>query len=60
MAYAELGDYDRAIENCNAAIELRRDASSYYDTRGRAYQKRGDSKLANADFATAKKLKPAE
>ena len=56
MAYAELGDYDHAIENCSAAIWLKADDADFYDTRGKAYEKQGDVKRAEADFDTARKL----
>ena len=60
LAYAELSDYDRAIENCSAAISLEPGDPDYYDTRGKAYKKQGDGKRAEADFATARKLMSAQ
>ncbi|MCH8025228.1 MAG: tetratricopeptide repeat protein [Chloroflexi bacterium] len=59
FAYAKLGQFDKAIENCSAAIWLSPDDSDYYHTRGSAYRKKGDAKRAAADFASARRLDPS-
>jgi tetratricopeptide (TPR) repeat protein len=48
-AYYELGDYERAIEDLSAALELEASAEAYY-YRGIAYQANGQVEEAIKDF----------
>jgi tetratricopeptide (TPR) repeat protein len=48
-AYLELGDYDKAIDNLSAALELELASEAYY-YRGLAYQASGETERAIKDF----------
>jgi tetratricopeptide (TPR) repeat protein len=53
-----LGEYDKAILNLSAALNLHEDALVYL-SRGHAYTGRGDLDRATADFAEAARLDPS-
>jgi len=55
-AYAELGEYDRAIEDYNKAIELNPDLAEAYNNRGIAYAKLGEHDRAREDMLRAGNL----
>jgi tetratricopeptide (TPR) repeat protein len=58
IAYDDKGDYDRAIQDFNEAIQLDpNDETAYYD-RGYAYNKKGDYDRAIQDFNEAIHLNP--
>ncbi|MCX7833208.1 MAG: tetratricopeptide repeat protein [Ignavibacteria bacterium] len=57
IAYRYKGDYDRAIQDYNKAIEINpNDADAYY-YRGLAYEKLGKKEEAERDFEIYEKLK---
>jgi tetratricopeptide (TPR) repeat protein len=45
-----LGNYDQAIQACNAAIAINKQVLPVYIDRGRAYLKKANNDLATADF----------
>ncbi len=51
-------DYDAAIENFNAAIDLRRDQATFYEMRGSSKEKKGALIGAIADYENAIQLEP--
>ena len=51
------GDYDRAIDDLNMAIDLKPDCIAY-SNRGIAYDKKGDYDRAIEDFTKVIDLKP--
>jgi len=58
VAYRERGDYDRAIQDFEAAIKLKPDMAGAYSGRGIVYQLKGDHRRAIQDFDQALKLNP--
>ncbi|MDR2484739.1 MAG: tetratricopeptide repeat protein [Treponema sp.] len=62
LAYSGKGDYDQAIEDYTAAIQIPEYASVYraeaYNNRGRLYNKQGKREQAIADFQMAADLDP--
>ena len=58
VAYAEKGDYDRAIEGYTEAIQLNPDYVYAYYNRGSVYREKEDYDRAIEDFTTAINLKP--
>ena len=58
IAYAEKGNYDRAIEDFNMAIELNPNYAYAYNNRGLAYRGKGDFDRAIENFNTAIDLTP--
>lgn len=48
--------YQATVDACTEAIKIRNDHGATFYIRARAYQELGDKKLAERDFATAKKL----
>jgi tetratricopeptide (TPR) repeat protein len=57
-AYANKGDYDRAIANYTRAISLRPDYVGTYYSRAMAYSNKGDYDRAIADYTEALRLNP--
>ena len=55
-AYANLGQYQRAIEDYNEAIRLKLNDSRVYNNRGVAYAKLGQYQQAIEDFNEARRL----
>ena len=53
------GNYDRAIEAYDKAIELKPDFADAYSNRGAAYAKKGDYPRTVADYDKAIELKPS-
>ena len=53
VAYAMTGQYDKALEDYNRAIESNRDYSVAYYNRGRLFLNTGNKKLALTDFQKA-------
>src|SRR5215469_16444872 len=49
LVYAVLGQYDRAIADCTAALRLDPDSTTAYSVRGWAYTQSGDHQQALAD-----------
>jgi tetratricopeptide (TPR) repeat protein len=58
MAYNNLGDPRRAIEDYNEAIRLDPENSAAYSNRGRAHDDLGEYRRAIADFDEALRLNP--
>jgi tetratricopeptide (TPR) repeat protein len=58
LAYRNLGQHQRAIEDCNEAIRLKPDFAEAYSNRGSAYGKLGQYQLAIKDYNEAIRLKP--
>lgn len=58
LCYGLISKYALAIADLTKAIKLRPDYASAYKIRGIMYQKIGNQRSANADFATAEKLQP--
>jgi lipoprotein NlpI len=58
LASAEKGEYDKALEEYNQAIQLKPDFASAYKNRGVTYAQKGDYDRAIQDFDQALKLKP--
>ena len=56
--YRIKGEYDRAIADCNRAIELDPGYAEPYSNRGAVYRKKGEENLAIADYNKAIELKP--
>jgi len=56
LAYAELGEHDRAIEDYDKAIELNKEYAEAYYNRGLAYAKLGKYDKAIEDFNKAIEL----
>ena len=56
--YQSKGDYDRAIEAFNTAIELKPDFAEAYTNRGVTYTDKGDFAPAISDYTKAIELKP--
>jgi len=54
----EQEEYDKAIEECNAAIRIDPNDADAYCTRGRAYMGSGDSGQSIADFTAAIRIDP--
>ena len=52
------GEYDRAIEDCNKAIELDPSYAEPYSNRGAAYREKGEEDRAIEDYDKAIQLKP--
>ncbi|MDX9701433.1 MAG: tetratricopeptide repeat protein [Candidatus Auribacterota bacterium] len=52
------GEYKKAIESCNKALELNPDFANVYSLRGRAYTYSGEYEKAIMDFDTALRLNP--
>jgi tetratricopeptide (TPR) repeat protein len=52
-AYGNLGQYQRAIEDCNEAIRLKPDYAWAYNNRGIAYLKQGNKNLGCSDAQKA-------
>jgi tetratricopeptide (TPR) repeat protein len=57
-AYAEKGEYDRAIADFDKAIKLKPKDAKAYSNRGNAYREKGDKERAIADYDKAIKLNP--
>ena len=55
-SYVKQGDYDKAIADFTAAIQINPKAGNAFYARGYSYSQKGDKANANADFAQAKKL----
>ena len=55
-SYADNGDYDRAINFFNQAIQRNSNNANYYGERGRAYHIKGDYDRAIADYTQAIRL----
>ena len=56
VAYARLGQYERAIQDFDEAIRLNPQNAGAYHNRGVAYGRIGKSIEAERDFAKAKEL----
>ena len=52
------GEYERAIKDCNRAIELDPNFSEAYNNRGIVYKLKGDIEQGIEDYATAINLDP--
>jgi tetratricopeptide (TPR) repeat protein len=59
IAYGELGQYQRAIEDYTEAIRLKPDDAEAYYNRGNAYANLGQQPRAIEDYTEAIRLKPA-
>jgi lipoprotein NlpI len=57
-AYVEMGDFDHALADSNAALALRPDSESALNTRARVLDAKGDHDRALADWTSALSLKP--
>ena len=57
-AYIDKGDFDRAIEDCNKAIELKPDYAEVYYNRGLTYGIKGDFDRTIKDCNKAIELNP--
>ena len=55
-AYAAKGEYDRAIDDYNQALQLNPNDTEAYNNRGIVYGAKGDKQKAIADFQTCLKL----
>ena len=58
-AYIGLGDYEKAIDDCNKALEFQLSAENKalaYNNRSVAYEALGETTKAQADFVKAKQL----
>ena len=53
IAYIKLGQYQRAIEDYNAAIRLKPDYAEAYNSRGIAYLKQGNKEMGCRDAQKA-------
>ena len=58
LSAADKGDFDKAIQNYDKAIELKPDFFGAYNNRGVAYGEKHDFDKAIKDFTTAIELKP--
>jgi tetratricopeptide (TPR) repeat protein len=58
IAYANNGEYDRAIADFTQAIALKPDFALAYSNRGNAYANKGEYDRAIADYTQAIKLNP--
>ena len=58
VAYASIGNYDRAIIDYTNAITLNSNAAQSYNNRGVAYYKRNDYDRAIVDYTRSIALKP--
>ena len=58
MVFASLGEYDKAISDCNMAIDLSPEYALYYYNRGICYEEKGEQDKATADYNMAIKLDP--
>ena len=58
QAYYQKGEYNRAIDDFNTALELHPDFRWVYINRGLAYEDKGELDLAIKDFSKAIALKP--
>ena len=56
IAYGELGDYPRALDHLNQAIQMAPDQGAYYYGRARVYLLSGNKERAMEDFKHAAKL----
>jgi tetratricopeptide (TPR) repeat protein len=59
-AYTSKGDYDKAIADCDKAIELKPKNAAAYDNRGNVYQAKGDHDRAISDYDKAIELDPKD
>lgn len=57
-AYYELGQYQRAVDDCRTALHLKPDFAAVYFSRGVAYDKLGEYHLAVVDYSKTISLKP--
>lgn len=55
--YIELGDPDNAIADCNRALDFEEDIEAHIQ-RGRAYLKKSDKQMADADFRKVRASNP--
>jgi Flp pilus assembly protein TadD len=55
-AFAEKGDFERAIEDFSKAIELNPRIAGFYKNRAIAYRKAGKAKQAEADEQKVKEI----
>jgi tetratricopeptide (TPR) repeat protein len=58
LAYAEKGQYDRAIENFSKAVEIDSNNASVYSNRGDAYYYKGQYDHAISDCSRAIEINP--
>ena len=58
LAYADMGEYDRAIHDYNQAIWIKPDFAAPYNNRGNAYFKKGEYDRAIRDYDEATRLDP--
>ena len=58
MAYQKKGEYDRAIEDFDAAIKIDPDYANAFANRAETYQKKGDYPRALKDFDEALRQQP--
>jgi Flp pilus assembly protein TadD len=56
LAYGNLGQHERAIEDYDEAIRLDPKDAYAYNNRGLAYRNQGQQELADRDFAKAEEL----
>ena len=56
--YVESGRYDKAISDCNKAIEMNPKLAKAFYNRGIAYYRKGQDNLAIADYARAIEINP--
>src|SRR5262249_54090625 len=56
VAYSWQSNFDRAIADYSEAIRLRPLFAKAYQNRGHAYKARGNKALADADYATYRRL----
>src|SRR5262245_53561745 len=57
-AYVKQHDYDQAIADYDAALQLEQNNPHIYNARGNAYQKKGDYDGAIADYDAAIRIDP--
>ncbi len=55
-AYCERGFYNKAIDDCNTALQMNPGNAPAYNNRGLAYDKKEDKERAKADYEKACKL----
>jgi tetratricopeptide (TPR) repeat protein len=58
VVYGLKGEYERAVADANAAIQLHSNLATGYCLRGSAKQAKGDDADGDADIATARQLDP--
>ena len=56
IAYGELGDYPKALDHLNQAIQAAPEQGAYYYARARVHLLSGEKEMAMADFEHAAKL----